>query len=429
MSIEHDMARITRWLEESRAALPAPDPGRVLPPVLERLPATQQRRASRLSLPEVTGHRWARAMILVALLVLLAMAMVLFVAGGPPPAPSARPPGLTYELDGDIYVAGSDGMDPVRIVAGSEVPCGVFGVPVPSPDGRHIAYRSAWGVDGCQGMITIVDLEGTVISTFPGEGWDISWSPDGTRVVTWLTISVVGPVGIYGIDGLRQTVLDGSKACCGDHDPVWSPDGAESVLIRHRDGSDQQIVLELPVDDSTPRQVPADDPRSESYSPVDPPQPVRYSPDGTHAAYISGTDLVVASADGTERRVLVPGNVDRGPGWSPSGDRIAFLDGTRTTLSVVDLATGTVTTLASGTDMRGTDFSPDGDQVLYAQTDSDDVSSVWAADTDASGARLLGEGADGGAWLPVMSDAATSSTTFTKVGPFDGDRPLRGADG
>ncbi len=416
MSTDHDLARITRWLEESRAALPPADPGRVLPGVVVRLPVTPQRGATWLRLPRPgVSLTWARAAAMAGLLLLLVLAMALIVVVGAQPAPAPRVGGLAYELGGDIYLADPDGTNPVLVADGDpEAPCGLFGGPVVSPDGRHLAYRSNWG-NGCQGAITIVDPDGHIISTFPGEGWDISWSPDGTRVVTWSALTD-GQVAIYGIDGVLQTVLDASNACCGDFDPWWSPDGAESVLIRGRDDSGSQIVQELPLDHSPRRIVPADDPRSRFYSArnisavVSAGEPVRYSPDRTQAAFVDPSGLVVVDRDGTQQRVLVRGGIAEGPEWSPIGDRIAFLDGSSSRLSVADVTSGAVTTLASGTDMRTAGFSPDGEQILYMTTDANDVSNLWTANTDGSGTRLVVEGADSGAWLPVLSNPVPPST-------------------
>jgi Tol biopolymer transport system component len=126
----------------------------------------------------------------------------------------------------------------------------------------------------------------------------------------------------------------------------------------------------IPVDGSALRQLPPDDPRSQWNA--------RYSPDGTDVAFISQDGLAVADADGSHSRVLVPGALAgwyQGPVWSPTGDRIVFAsrsDGGPTELRVVDVASGTVVSLA---DMRATAdfpgfvirFSPEGDQVLFAR--------------------------------------------------------------
>ena len=137
MSTDHDLARITRWLEESRAALPPADPGRVLPGVVVRLPVTPQRGATWLRLPRPgVSLTWARAAAMAGLLLLLVLAMALIVVVGAQPAPAPRVGGLAYELGGDIYLADPDGTNPVLVADGDpEAPCGLFGGPRCRPMG------------------------------------------------------------------------------------------------------------------------------------------------------------------------------------------------------------------------------------------------------------------------------------------------------
>ncbi len=322
--------------------------------------------------------------------------------------------GLAYVLGDDIYVADAEGGNAVRVVDGvlrSGAGCGIFveGGLV-SPDGRHIAYRSDWGGDGCTSTITVMDADGHVVSTFPAGGWNISWSPDGTRIATW--IAPEGAIGVYGIDGVRQAVLDGSRMCCGDHDPVWSPDGAASVLVK--DGN-HSAVLELPLDGGQPRPVWAPDPRSQMAHGW---QPVRYSPDGTRAAFID-SGLVLVAADGTQRQVLDDGDIDEGPAWSPTGDRIVYVahrpssDGAGyTDLRVVDVASGSASTLVTAPrndlaslDLHTMGFSPDGDRILFSRTNADGVAGLWTVNTDGSDAQLLATGTAIGGWLSLPSGA------------------------
>ena len=390
------------------------------------------------SLPGV-GLRWSTALILLLALVALVGGAIVVGAGllQSSPLPTGRLGGLSYGLDGDIFVANWDGTNP-RVIADGDpgAQCGDFRANggLVSPDGRHIAYRSNWG-NGCQGAVTVSDPDGTVISTFPGDGWNIAWSPDGTRIATW-----VGPeqtIGVYGIDGVRQALLDGSRMCCGDYDPVWSPDGAAAILVKGEGWGG--TMWELPVDGGTPRRVPPDDPRSNMGFGWG---PVAYSPDGTRAAFIVyqyqepngraaqiGVQLIVAAAYGTQRQVLF--EVDPGQGlgkpilWSPAGDQITFVvtrdltfdaDGYPTLqqsdLRLVDRRTGTATTLATA---RGRPplsllgFSPEGDRILFGQTDEDGRGSLRNVNTDGSGARHLVDGTDVGGWLTLPVDADAPS--------------------
>ena len=187
-----------------------------------------------------------------------------------------------------------------------------------APDGLHIAYRANWG-DGCPNSVNITDLDGHLVTSLPaGVGWDIGWSPDGTRVATWLPTD--GEIGVYGIDGRRQAVLhlpDG-YCVCGDRDPMWSPDGRSLLLSMTRADASADVVVELPIDGGTPRPVPTDDPRSNLQ--------VAFSPDGARVAFIVFTEepqrgkLLLAATDGTQQQVLIkaaPGDILTGtPVWS-----------------------------------------------------------------------------------------------------------------
>jgi Periplasmic component of the Tol biopolymer transport system len=324
----------------------------------------------------------------------------------PNPTPSTGPGttlgSLAYGVYGDIYVADWDGGNPVRIANGHPGgngcgPAGYTGAgTIWSPDGRYLAYREGFD-QSCRdhhasGTVDISDPQGHLVASFPGDGWLISWSPDSTRVATW--VRLWRTIGIYGLDGVREKLLTLPRGLMapGDFDPVWSPDGA-SLLVPHG--------VEIPIDGRTPRQLPADDPRSHWL--------VTYSPDGAHVAYTSGwaAPLVVAAADGSQARELVSSGGLENAVWSPTGDRIAFdaltggeiLGAPATDLRVVDVASGTVTSLtASGAAEHVIRFSPDGDRILFSRTNTNDVASLWSIRADGSEPRLLVTGTGWGEW-------------------------------
>ena len=372
-------------------------------------------RARRSRRRRITGVVAATVAVTLTLAVGLASQRQLSAAPDPatplPPAPVQGSLGrLAFGLDGDVYLADGDGENQVRIADGTngdeENGCPAYWAegPVWSPDGRYLAYRGdADGRDGttvgCQeiAMVNISDPSGNRITSFPSEGWRVSWSPDSTRVVTWVEIGSV--LAIHGVDGVRQALLPvtvgGMRT--GDYDPVWSLDGT-SILLPGG--------VEIPIDGSTPRKLSSDDPRSQ--------WPFAYSPDGADIAYISEDGLEVAAADGSQARVLVPRDINRpvytwfGPVWSPTGDRIAFVSQRRggsadnmNELAVVDLAKGTVIPLADlGPQGDGSmlEFSPEGDQVLFTRADAENRSSLWSVRTDGSERHQLAAGADWGDW-------------------------------
>jgi Tol biopolymer transport system component len=333
----------------------------------------------------------------------------------PSPQRSVPSPGklgsLAYGVDGDIYVADWDGSNPVRIADGRprnecvpSWPGEYWGEgPIWSPDGRYLAYRHT----NCDGPgeeawrdVVISDAKGNVVAEFPADGWDISWSPDSTRVAAWVT--VFETIGVFGLDGERKALLPIPRGLLpsGDHDPMWLPDG-ESLVLRG---------LVVPIDGSTPYHRPLSG--------------GTYSPDGSRVAKATRKSLVIAEADGSNPQAVFDEWVGD-PVWSPTGDRIAFMtwmrgSGGESQLRVLDVATGTVTSVleADGSD-SGTavflsvlDWSPEGDRILFSREEAinDDPSdpgayrrlgegSLWSVNADGSDAQRLVAGTTWGDWL------------------------------
>lgn len=357
------------------------------------------------SLPSL-DVRWSTA--LLVLLVIAALVGGSILVGARLLQPSQLPTGrlgqLAYGLDGNMYLANWDGTNPVRIAdsASGFDPAACGEGRIWSPDGQHLAYRAASG-DAC-GTVVIADPKTKAVASFPGDGWALSWSPDSTRVATWVDMG--NTIGIYGVDGVRQALLTVPSGCAraGDYDPVWSSDG-KSLIGR---------ACEVPVDGRPPKTLPETDPRSNLWW--------AESPDGARVAYpaFSTTgSLVVAAADGSQDRVLVTSGVTAPvfrPVWSPTGDRIAFTGAPPTgpdgilpnSISVVDVTSGTVTQLASASG-TGTvqliGFSPDGDLILFSRTDANDASSLWSVRANGSDPQLLVSGTSFGdwQWLPAGS--------------------------
>jgi Tol biopolymer transport system component len=335
------------------------------------------------------------------------------------PTPTPRSSGaLAYGLDGDIYVADSDGANAVRIADGRppdewehgsliQERCGpgeYWGEgPIWSPDGRYLAYRQT----DCQAArdawwdVVISDPEGNVLASFPSEGWLISWSPDSTRVATWVVWGKT--IGIYGLDGVRQKVLTVPPGMMapGDFDPVWSPDGG-SLLVPNG--------VQIPLDGRTPAQLPMADPSGWWLG---------SSPNGSRIAYTAHRSLVVAAADGSHRQEAFGAGV-YDLVWSPTGDRIAYVSNHSHQLRVLELggreghAAGipdgippSTLLIAVGWDMlRVVDFSPEGDRILFSRTKDEGrgASSLWSINADGSGLRRL---VTGTAWGDWWSDSQT----------------------
>ena len=340
------------------------------------------------------GVRLTTALLLLLLVVaILGGAIVVGARLLQPPPPRPFPLGqLAYGLNGDIYLADWNGRNAVRIADGAPGSvCGSnegFGG-IWSPNDRYLAFRSGWASgSSCSATVVIYDMETKRSVSFPGEGWEVSWSPDSSRIATWINFG--NSVAIYGVDGVRQALLMVPPGCAeaGDYDFRWLPDG-KSLVGRS---------CEVPINGQTPARLPTTDPRAGSGW--------ADSPDGARVAYwASGGSVVDAAADGSSVQVLIPTGAVGGLAWSPGSDRIAFTTGTTHApdgLSVVDVGSRTVTQLATppGTDhVQIVGFSPQGDRILYGIFDSNgDGISLWSVDADGSNAQLLVMGTGWGDW-------------------------------
>jgi hypothetical protein len=321
---------------------------------------------------------------------------------------------LVYGLDGDIFIAEPDGANPVRLADGDPTKaCGGFVANrgLVSPDGQHIAYRSTWPDNGssCVRKVFVSHLATGVATSFPGDGWNIAWDPGSTRLATWVELGAT--IGVYGVNGDRQALLDGTQICCGDDDPVWSPDGAEALIVKR-----DLTAIELPLDGEPARPLPAADPRASYGVGMN---PVAYAPGRTRVAYAApGNHIVVEGADGSDRRLFdaaVRGNeVPDDVLWLPNGkqivyvaDRVFATDGysyataAESSLRLMNPTTGatsTLITVAGPLSLRG--VSPGSDRLLVGQTDAQgNNGSLWTVNTDGSGSTLLVNGTAEGEWM------------------------------
>jgi Tol biopolymer transport system component len=309
---------------------------------------------------------------------------------------------LAYALDGDIYVADWDGANAVRIANGRPPSdCHDVGEysahgPIWSPDGRYLAYQHmdcnapAFQTPGSWWDIVISDADGNVVTSFPSEAWGISWSPDSTRVAVWVNsppdLREAGgrsTIGVYGLNGERQTLLTLPDSAAGISNPVWSPDGRSLLLSK----------FEIPLDGSTPQPLPwiRDVARW------------ALSPDGSRVAY-SHKSLFVAAADGSAGVEVLADGASPNLLWSPTGDRIAFTSQRSRELRLVDVATGMVSLLIEpdgSAVLSVIEFSPDGDRILFSRTEEDGTgaNSLWSVNADGSDLRRLVTGTASGDWL------------------------------
>ena len=229
---------------------------------------------------------------------------------------------------------------------------------------------------------------------------DVRLSPDGQRVAYTVTVPVISATQSEYRTRIHLVSADGSgdrELNTGDRSasmPRWSPDGSWIAFVSAR-----QIYVQSPDGSGTPVRI------------TDAPEGVgsyAWSPDGRQVAYLMTDGLsptrqkairekddafwvddeparsrlyVVGVAKGIPPpqpgRLLTPGSfhVTAQFDWSPDGKSIVFArtptpgadDAGRTDLSVVEVATGAVTTLAE-TPVAESDprYSPDGKWIAFS---------------------------------------------------------------
>ena len=289
------------------------------------------------------SNRMSRRVARLVCVALCAVGLVAAAAGGAAPAASGQAEqavvfGSDRDGDWDIYGVNLDGTGLTQLTHNGSSP-------VPSPDGRLIAFYGPTGP-------ALMNRDGSGRRALRGCPAPASWSPDSTRVVC-----ETSPEGIAIADPVRGTVTQISSS--GYH-PAWSPDGRSIAYV-------DRALWVVPVAGGAARRVGR---RTVDGAPT-------WSPDSRRLAYavrVAGRDdLFTISADGSgERRVVK--NVEWGHGleWSPLGSRILFSRYSQwpyveSIYTVRPNGTGLrrVTRSAGGESSRQASWSRDGELLLY----------------------------------------------------------------
>ena len=402
MSIDRDTQRIERWLLDSRAQLPLPDPVDVLPRVLTQLAILPQRRSGLLggwAPTRATTTLATRSRLLMALAVLLLTGILLaaWAAMGSQPSQRPLPPPLTFAPGSiafgpadDVFLAAADGTGPTLFDPGGSEDDSVQSITF-APDGTSVAIRRADA-----GIVTI-SPDGVRLGTLP-DG-HLSWAPDGQRLAILPStypateVSVVGregaPLGTLALPSGFRSITMG-----GDTGPLWSPDGAWIALIGCSDPCDSKEgphhVLLLDANGAGSHWLLAKS-ACDEYS-------MAWSPDSRLAVgrWCPGSVAIVAPDGSVAGDIPLPGRL--GPeqlSWSPDGTRVAVM-GWPTGFSpparlVVVSADGVATAVPTDTfQFPGRVlWSTDGKRLLFSQSSGDGAYAVWSVAADGGAAEHL----------------------------------------
>ena len=237
-----------------------------------------------------------------------------------------------------------------------------------SPDGLEVATSSGDGYIRIWNTTTGQNTR-SVIAVSNGGAGKLSWSDDGRFI--GVTSQAADEVDIYYASNL--TSLHGaisSDVGGGDftYDIDLSPDGSKAAIAIGRSGNSgiNGVVRVIDVINGTVMQNlnPGGEDRFHS---------VDFSPSGSHIAIGTVGDYYVVDATSwaTTRSESAPAGTVNSIAWSPSGEHIAICEGyvqnqggSRLRIFEADVWSNTWTKSAT-TSCYSSDFSPDGNQVVF----------------------------------------------------------------
>lgn len=356
------------------------------------------------------------------------------------------------EAQSDLWRVRWDGSGKRRL---TKTPDADESQPTVSPDGRWIAFLSDRGDEDATTQVWAMPADGGEAerwTNFPGGVADFDWSPDSARLAViasdperpagekepkqpapivinryyfkedyhgWVT-DLRQHLYLFEIEGKKTTQL--TKGANDEEMPAFSPDGSRIAFVTKRgEDADRDLNFDLYVIDArkgaTEKRVTTfdgadNDPSLES-------RPA-WSPDGKRLAYLQQLEdkwiyyapwsLAIVDVDtGAVTRPLGTDGFHTKPRFAADGQSLYLLvEGSRVThLSRIDLASGSVTPLTSGSRFDyAYDVAANGRIALIG---SDDSHPYRVEAVDSAGLRLL---ADNNEWLSKRKLAPVEDITF-----------------
>ena len=297
---------------------------------------------------------------------------------------------------GGIYIMGATGESPRRVTD--------FGYnPSFSPDGGELVIATAPAMHGTRrnavvrSELHIVNLEtGTTRLLTEGDAVQPSWSPHGYCIAYWSMFEE--PSLKIGIRTIEIKGGEPSRVLADEHEnynPVWAPSGDVLYFTSNRSGGHNLWML--PIDETTGRA--RGDPVEVTLGGTLRHGQMSLSRDGQRLAYAeSGVrdtiykldfDPLSNSADGEPVLVKSSSKSLSWPTPSPEGQRLAFTE--ESTLSILNLERPEIPSrrIAVPTDCYDPRWSPDGRHIAFTEPSS---SSLWIIRPDGSGLRRFASG-------------------------------------
>lgn len=189
---------------------------------------------------------------------------------------------------------------------------GVLIAPEISPDGKSIVFTR--GDANGASQIWVMDRSGANPHKINGQGWDPTWSPDGTQILFASNMEGANQLFVMNRNGSNPRRITDFDALRGRSD--WSPDGAWMVTY-NGPAWNREVFIFRP-DFSDLRQLTPSGGNSQGPS---------FSPDGKWVTFTSyfdhygddlGCEIYIIRVDGTDLRRLTDNTYcDYQPRWGP----------------------------------------------------------------------------------------------------------------